>query len=324
MEIKSYINELLYQYECVTIPEFGSFLTRKIPARINFKGNFSPPKKEISFNSLLKTNDGILAKHIAQKTNSSYESVLKIINKKTVKWIEKLEMESLNFPGIGEIKLNNYGKSEFIPSSKINFNKNSFGLYPFKRMPLINIPSNKNINNTLNMENTNNDDLLFTPEKNNKKTKMKYIKYSAVSFLTIILIGSIYFFVDNYLSNQKLNEIEIAQKKIKNTVQKATFDLGKLSTVKLNIRSNSDNNIKKTSSNQNYYSIIAGSFRSIKNAENKLNSLIKEGYKAEMAKKSSEGFHRVAYGKFFSRKKAINLLIFIKYNLQEEVWFLEE
>ena len=252
MKIKGYINELLYQYECVTVPEFGSFLTRKIPAKINFKGDFSPPKKEISFNSLLKTNDGILAKHIAQKTNSSYESVIKIINKKTIKWIEKLEMESLNFPGIGEIKLNNYGKTEFIPSNKINFDKDSFGLDPFKRVPLINISSDKNINNTLNMENTNNDDLLFTPEKNNKKPKMKYIKYSAVSFLTIILIGSIYFFVDKHLSNKKLNEIEIAQKKIKDNVQKATFDLGKLSTVELNIKSNSDNYIKKSCSNQNY------------------------------------------------------------------------
>ena len=82
MEIKSYINDLLYQYECVTIPEFGSFLTRKIPAKISFDGTFTPPKKEVSFNSLLKTNDGILAKHIAQKTNSNYESILKLINKK--------------------------------------------------------------------------------------------------------------------------------------------------------------------------------------------------------------------------------------------------
>ena len=43
-----------------------------------------------------------------------------------------------------------------------------------------------------------------------------------------------------------------------------------------------------------------------------------------MAKKSSEGFHRVAYGRFISKKKAINLLIFVKYTLQEEAWFLEE
>jgi len=322
MEIKSYINDLLYQYECVTIPEFGSFLTRKIPAKISFDGTFTPPKKEVSFNSLLKTNDGILAKHIAQKTNSNYESILKLINKKTIKWIEKLKVESLNFPGIGEMKLNNHGKIEFLPSNEINFYKNSFGLYTFKKNPLVNISYNKKHDQI--MENSNNDDLLFTPESKNKKRKMQYIKYSAIGLLIIVLIGSIYFFSDNYFSNQKLKEIEIAQKKIKSNVQKATFDIGKLSKVELNVNSNNSNKVSNLSSNEKYFSVIAGSFRSINNAENKLNSLIKEGYKAEMAKKSSEGFHRVAYGRFISKKKAINLLIFVKYTLQEEAWFLEE
>ena len=321
MEIKSYINDLLYEYECVTIPEFGSFLTRKIPAKISFDGTFSPPKKEISFNSLLKTNDGILAKHIAQMTNSNYESVLKLINKKIIKWIEKLKKESIDFPGIGEIRLNNHDKIEFFPSSEINFYKDSFGLSPFKKDPLIKLSFNKN---NLIMEKTNNDDLLFTPEKSNKKRKSIYVKYAAISLLSILLIGSIYFFTDNYLSNQKLNEIEIAQKKIKSNVQKATFDIGKLSKIELNLKANKSENISSLNSNEKYYSIIAGSFRSIKNAENKLSSLIKEGYKAEMARKSSEGFHRVAYGRFISKKKAINLLIFVKYTLQEEAWFLEE
>ena len=321
MEIKSYINDLLYEYECVTIPEFGSFLTRKIPAKISFDGTFSPPKKEISFNSLLKTNDGILAKHIAQMTNSNYESVLKLINKKIIKWIEKLKKESIDFPGIGEIRLNNHDKIEFFPSNEINFYKDSFGLSPFKKDPLIKLSFNKN---NLIMEKTNNDDLLFTPEKSNKKRKIIYVKYAAISLLSILLIGSIYFFTDNYLSNQKLNEIEIAQKKIKSNVQKATFDIGKLSKIELNLKANKSENISSLNSNEKYYSIIAGSFRSIKNAENKLSSLIKEGYKAEMARKSSEGFHRVAYGRFISKKKAINLLIFVKYTLQEEAWFLEE
>ena len=322
MEIKSYINDLLYQYECVTIPEFGSFLTRKIPAKISFDGTFTPPKKEVSFNSLLKTNDGILAKHIAQKTNSNYESILKLINKKTIKWIEKLELESLNFPGIGEMKLNNHGKIEFLPSNEINFFKNSFGLYTFKKNPLVNISYNKKHDQI--MENSNNDDLLFTPESKNKKRKIQYIKYSAIGLLIIVLIGSIYFFSDNYLSNQKLKQIEIAQKKIKSNVQKATFDIGKLSKVELNVNLNNPNRVSNLNSNEKYFSVIAGSFRSLNNAENKLNSLIKEGYKAEMAKKSSEGFHRVAYGRFISKKKAINLLIFVKYTLQEEAWFLEE
>lgn len=323
MKIKSYINELLYQYECVTIPEFGSFLTRNIFTKINYQGNFSPPKKDISFNSLLKTNDGILAKHIAQKTGSSYESVLRLIEKEIINWNQKLKTESINFPEIGEMKLNSFNKIEFTPTNRKNFNKNSFGLYPFKREPLINVSSKQSIN-TLNMENTNNDDLLFKPEKNEKKIKNIYIKYSAIGLLTVILIGSIYYFTDNSISNQKVKEIEIAQKKIKTSVQKATFNLGKLSKVELNIKSTHSNKSLNSLSGQQYYSIIAGSFRSINNAQNKLNSLLNEGYKAEMAKKSSKGFHRVAFGRFPSKKKAINLLIFVKYTLQEDAWFLEE
>ena len=88
---------------------------------------------------------------------------------------------------------------------------------------------------------------------------MTYFKYSAIGLLTIILIGSIYFFTDNYLTTQKLNEIEIAQKKIKSNVQKATFDIGKLSKVELSVNSNKTDNISSINSNQNYYSIIAGS-----------------------------------------------------------------
>ncbi len=220
MKIKSYINDLLYQYECVTIPDFGSFLTRKIPAKLNFDGTFSPPKKEISFNSLLKTNDGILAKHIAQKTNTNYESILKLINKKILKWIEKLNKESLIFPGIGEMKLNNHGKIKFLAYNEINFNKDSFGLYPFKKDPLTKLSFNKN---KIIMEKTNNDDLLFTPEKKDKKRKIVYIKYSAIAIISILLIGSIYYFTDNYLSNQKLNEIKIAQKKNQIKCSKSYF-----------------------------------------------------------------------------------------------------
>ena len=45
--------------------------------------------------------------------------------KKTIKWIEKLQTDSINFPVIGEMKLNNHGKIQFLPSNEINFNKNN-------------------------------------------------------------------------------------------------------------------------------------------------------------------------------------------------------
>ena len=49
MQLETYISDLLYRYECVTIPEFGAFLTQPISATIDEASNaFYPPKKVLS------------------------------------------------------------------------------------------------------------------------------------------------------------------------------------------------------------------------------------------------------------------------------------
>ena len=75
---------------------------------------------------------------------------------------------------------------------------------------------------------------------------------------------------------------------------------------------------------QDYYSVIAGSFRSIENATKRLEQLKSEGYPAELAEINPEGIQRVAYGRYLTKKEAINMLYFIKYTLKEEAWYLEE
>ena len=57
MQVSQYIQELLYQYECVTIPNFGAFLTRSFEAKLDDNGKFFPPRKEVTFNQLLSSND---------------------------------------------------------------------------------------------------------------------------------------------------------------------------------------------------------------------------------------------------------------------------
>ena len=121
MQLQQYIKELLYRHECVTVPNFGAFLTRTISLLIQPKtGVFSPPTKEVSFNHLLKSNDGILAHYMAQKENISYEQALRKIEKEVIIWKQKLQTQHLTFVGIGEMRLN--------PQKKINF----FGLQKFK------------------------------------------------------------------------------------------------------------------------------------------------------------------------------------------------
>ena len=321
MLIKQYIKELLYIHECVTIPSFGAFLTQSTRAFVNYEvGNFEPPKKIIGFNILLKNNDGVLANHLAKKEKISYEKALKKIEKEVIIWKQRLNTQNLFFPGIGEMKLTYDKKIEFFPSRQINFDSNSYGLKPFQRNPIkkiIPVSDNKNL---FHMDNQTKDDLMFTPEE--KKSQNPLLRYAAIAILTLALLGTSYYYGDKYMTEEKIEATKIAQKKIKDNVLNATFDLGTISKIELNF--DAENNYIQPVPEYNFYSIIAGSFRSMSNAEKKLSTLIEEGYNAEYSKSSPEGLYRVAYGRFESKKEALKLLNFIRYTLEEEAWYLEE
>jgi type II secretory pathway pseudopilin PulG len=318
MLLTRYIQELLYQYECVTIPHFGAFLTRPLMAKVSDGGNFYPPRKEVTFNQLLKTNDGILAHYVAQKEGLTYENALRLIEKEVSSWKKRLKTQTLRFPGVGEILLNFDKKITFIPWGKVNFDTSSFGLTHFKRKL-----SNNNIiqPKISSLMKNNNDDLMFTPEKEKTK-KSPMLRYAAIGIIGIALLASSYYFGDQYVTEQRLVAQQKAQQQIEKNVQEATFDLGTLSEIEVSVVSKPVQ--EATPLDENYYSVIAGSFRSIENAEKKVETLNEEGYTAALAQSSPDGLYRAAYGRFTSKKEAINLLYYIKYTLKEDAWYLEE
>ena len=70
MILAKHITDLLYRYDCVIVPEFGGFITNRIGAKLNESTQtFYPPTKQITFNSHLKHNDGLLANYIAETTS---------------------------------------------------------------------------------------------------------------------------------------------------------------------------------------------------------------------------------------------------------------
>ena len=83
MQLEPYISDLLYRYECVTIPEFGSFLTQRVSATIHESTHaFYPPKKMLSFNEQIQKNDGLLAHYIADVEKIPLEEASKRIQKR--------------------------------------------------------------------------------------------------------------------------------------------------------------------------------------------------------------------------------------------------
>ena len=138
MRISKYISDLLFQYECVVIPDFGGFITKEIPAEINpVQHNFSPPSKEIVFNIHLKTNDGLLVNHIAHSENISYnESKSRIENFARKCRVELINGKRINFQNVGFLFLNDNDEIVFRQDVKNNYLADSFGLTSFISPPI--------------------------------------------------------------------------------------------------------------------------------------------------------------------------------------------
>jgi len=133
MNIHQSIQELLYDHECVIIPEFGGFVTNYKPAFIHPKKQIiHPPSKQVSFNVNLGTNDGLLANYISRKEGVSYDAALSFVNTTVSDFQKQLTIgKRLSIEGVGTISVNNSGTLEFAPDDTHNFLRSSFGLKSF-------------------------------------------------------------------------------------------------------------------------------------------------------------------------------------------------
>ena len=331
MDLVKEIEQLLYFHECVTIPDFGSFLVSKTKAKVDFKkGKFLSPKRKISFNALIKQNDGVLAKYISSNLNISYQNALEVIDKRIKKWSENIKVDTLIFKNIGEFYLNTENKMCFQAYNTKNFSYNFFGLEDFRRLPINEIDLNTIINKETNtkkiiMDNDKKENLAFEPESKNpaKKGRFKLVAI-VMSLIFLSVIG--YYFGNDYIQNERIRSTEIAQKKIKNTVQKATYDIGSISSLELNIKANIETVEDDVDlvEQGDFYSVIAGSFRDERNAEKLLKKLKSEGFDASFAKNSSSGLFRIAYGRLETKREAYQLLNFVKFTLELDAWYLVE
>ena len=166
---------------------------------------------------------------------------------------------------------------------KVNFELKSFGLHAYERHPILKTENKSNPYDI--MDDTSNDNLMFTPEQKENEKKSTIFRYAAIGIVAIALVGASYFFGDRYVTEQRVVEQEKAQKQIEINVQEATFDIGSLNSVNISV---STSPVKEVVLDQIYFSIIAGSFRSIKNAENKVAILKAEGYPAALAELNPE------------------------------------
>jgi nucleoid DNA-binding protein len=133
MNVLQYISELLYRHDCVIVPGFGGFVSNPVPTFIHpVSHTFTPPGKDIMFNSALITNDGILANHIAAKENITYAHALHEIHNFVAEIKTTLQNhKKIGITKVGTIFLDEQMNYNFQPDKDANYTLSSFGLSGF-------------------------------------------------------------------------------------------------------------------------------------------------------------------------------------------------
>ncbi len=133
MDISKYINKLLYQHECVILPDFGGFVSNYHSAKIDFKNNsFYPPRKNILFNRQLIQNDGLLINYIARVENIDYSESKELVTGFVKTSNEKLRNGNrASFDGIGTFHFDENKNLQFEPDISTNFLLESYGFSSF-------------------------------------------------------------------------------------------------------------------------------------------------------------------------------------------------
>ena len=305
MQLSKAITSLLYQHDCVTIPDFGSFIVKKSSAKyVESENKFYPPGRYISFNPMIKSNDGLLANYISSKKSISYNEALRKIDLKVVKWKKILSQDTLYIQGIGEFILNDSGNLVFSADKNSNFSKENFGLRPLNVQRIGNSVLTYN-QNTLEKYNSLN---------NEKKTLSLPIPLRNAAIFIFLLAGA-YFVNLNYQEAVFKNEIEQNKIERENSIarlEKAIFNLGEIPALTVNIE-------RKTTQN---YHIIAGAFSSSVNADKLVSGLVNKGYNSIKFPKNKDGLIRVTFGSFNTKEDAVIALRSIRDSENKYAWIL--
>lgn len=311
MRMEQYISQLLYRYQCVTVPGFGAFLTENRSASLSEETNtFYPPKKVISFNFHLKNNDGLLANHVALSEKIDYEKAIALIDEEVTSWKYTIQKsESVLLKNIGKLSLNSERNLVFEPADSLNYSSHSFGLTSFVSPQIKREAFKKEVEQLEEKA-----PIQFTPEKRTEPNA--WLKYAAIFAVGLGMTG---YFGNQWYQKKVAAETLLVEKnvqqKVEDKIQQATFFIeSPIPSVSLTIEEENDDSYN--------YHIVAGAFKEERNAERALQSLQELGYKAKKIAPNKYGLHPVLYGSYPSIEEAQTALRSIKQSHNKDAWML--
>ncbi len=298
LNLEKHISDLLYQYDCVIVPNLGGFVANNITAQFNEKtGIFIPPSREIGFNKSLAHNDGLLINYISKCEKLPYEDVQdRLLKHISILKFQLLKGETLQFANIGTLRSDNQGNPYFTPNKENSFSTDSFGLSTFHF-------------NTLEQDKEQNDRSRQLVRRTLQSRSVRQIAASVTLILGLIFISPE---IDRTSEFSSFSDM-IPQMEISNNSEPIT-SIKTPETKTTVIESSANENIEKevieaeVIIEENKFYIIGGSFKYKKPAQDFIYKLNKRGIKSAEILQSSKGRYRVSLEGFTDKEDATTAL----------------
>lgn len=307
MHIEEHISELLYDHDCVIVPDFGGFIGNYAPARIDeVKHLFEPPRKKILFNKGLTQNDGLLANYLSNKERVTYTEAIKHIAEEVKRYRSELKQHKrISLENIGILFIDEHNNLIFQPDEKINYLPEAFGLSSFFRLPVENEKKEEKES--------------VVVQLHKERTKLRpYAIAAAIG----ALVASTFWFAFNQTAISNYSSLNIFSKKAAS--QYVFSPVSSLARTPVNTPKDTLNIVikqaTKTDINAAAYHIVAGCFRYYSNAQNLVDILQKQHIEAAIVGKNLQGLYIVGCGKYATYDAAEAQLDNFRKNVQQGAW----
>lgn len=319
-EFYTFLEHLLYEHECVIIPQFGGFVVNAQDFQFNAKeGKIYPKRKCVAFNEKLKTDDRFLTTEWAKKQSISQKEAsfeITAISKDL-----KSQISTQGYLTIGELgafTLNSENRLSFSPNPDFNADLSVFGLFPVGLGHTI--PKEKKP--VLEVVPVAEDLPSYTPEPSPIKVSRSTYVYALIAF---IIGGLGAFFLTEPSSQQSqssLNPIKIEKKVAAPAAVAAPAVPAPVQVDTIQKKVIPAPVLEEAPADQDVIYLVAASFQSLTQAEKGLKEFKSRGFdQAEIILKDEQTkFYRISLGTEHSMDAGYAKASELKASKKVDIW----
>jgi hypothetical protein len=330
LDITPFIRDLILSSDCVILRGFGGFDTSLKTALLDKnKRSITPPGKKITFRPDWTKDNGILENYIAKSLNIEPEKASKYISLYVYDILTRIENEGgIQLEGIGKFRKNKSRGLEFFELEEETYLADSFGL------DTLDIEVPPSLKETSSMPQ-------IVPILPRRRKRTRWFVLIGLLFLSVIIISLILysgmegvsFFNFSKKADKAANKSEIivfgeksdvlqdsVKLAIEQTLDKSTTPKKALSpTIQTEIVKSNET----SGQTEQIYYLVAGSFKSLKNANILKRKLENKGFNPELLPGENK-YVKVIVGKFTDKNEAVSEMQRIRSQVKQSVWLMEK